>query len=269
MKLLQLKHDYEAESVRLKGQFADPSHAKHNIERDTHVTAPDGGTIAVFLSQRIDAELYQLAYALWKPVKGVPSNRATAVGVKSLHTSMNRYGVPSPRTGVPRAALDILKSQDVGTGTLGYSGDPCRKTKLTIKNPEMLDGNRHLVKRVNQLYKRYLPSLYAQQRAVIKKAPHLRHTAFSTIYVAKNWQTAYHPDGNLPGGMTAILCMGRFDGGALVLPRWRLSFAYRPGDLLLFDAEELHGNLPFVGERMSAAFYCARSVAVADNISRR
>jgi hypothetical protein len=265
MKLLRLRHDYQEAAAQLEGQFPDPAHATQSIEQDTHVTAHDGSTIAVFLSQRIDPELYRLAHALWKPVKGVPSNRATAVGVKSLHTSMNRYGVPSPRSGVPRVVLDVLKSKGVGQGILGFSRVPRQKAKLTrttltIRSPEMLDVNRPLVKLVNRLYKYYLPDLYAKQRTVVKKIPHLRQTAFSTIYVVKNWQTAYHADGNLPGGMTAIMCMGAFTGGALVLPRWRIAFAYEPGDLLLFDAEELHGNLPFAGERMSAAFYCTRYI---------
>jgi len=29
----------------------------------------------------------------------------------------------------------------------------------------------------------------------------------------------------------------------------------------LFDPQQLHGNLPFEGERISAAFYCSRHIA--------
>jgi hypothetical protein len=61
--------------------------------------------------------------------------------------------------------------------------------------------------------------------------------------------------------MTAITPLGNFSRGALVLLRWRIAIPYKPGDLLLFDAEELHGNLPFEGERLSAAFYCSRHIA--------
>jgi hypothetical protein len=45
------------------------------------------------------------------------------------------------------------------------------------------------------------------------------------------------------------------------LPRWRIAFALQPGDLLLFDPQQLHGNLPFKGRRLSAAFFCARRIA--------
>jgi hypothetical protein len=61
--------------------------------------------------------------------------------------------------------------------------------------------------------------------------------------------------------MTALMPMGKFTGGNLVLPRWRIAFALRPGDLLLFNPQELHGNLPIIGERISAAFYCAAGIA--------
>jgi hypothetical protein len=34
---------------------------------------------------------------------------------------------------------------------------------------------------------------------------------------------------------------------------------------LLFDPQQLHGNLPFEGERLSAAFYCAGRIADCGN----
>ena len=54
---------------------------------------------------------------------------------------------------------------------------------------------------------------------------------------------------------------GDFSGGELVLPRFRIAFALRPGDLLIFDAEEVHGNLPIIGERVSLALYCGRWIS--------
>ncbi len=46
-------------------------------------------------------------------------------------------------------------------------------------------------------------------------------TAFSNIYILKQWATAYHKDSNNhPGVLTAITAFGTFSGGELVLPRW-------------------------------------------------
>src|SRR4029077_7399366 len=84
----------------------------------------------------------------------------------------------------------------------------------------------------------------------------LWETVFSTIYLAKNFRTAYHFDGgNLKGVMTALMPMGDFKGGELVFPRWRYAIGFRPGDLLLFNsAEILHGKFPFEGDRLCRAF---------------
>ena len=117
---------------------------------------------------------------------------------------------------------------------------------------------------MNELYAQRLPSFYARQRAEIEKAPHwhLWDTVFTTIYIIKNLRTAYHTDpGNLRGVMSAMMPMGNFTGGELILARWRIAIAYGPGDLFFFDPQQLHGNLPFDGERISAVFYCERRIA--------
>jgi hypothetical protein len=80
------------------------------------------------------------------------------------------------------------------------------------------------------------------------------------IYAPTN-SSHFQRDENLKGAMTTITPMGDFTGGALVFARWRIAIPYKPGDVVLFDAEELHGNLPFEGERLSAAFYSGGPVA--------
>jgi hypothetical protein len=55
--------------------------------------------------------------------------------------------------------------------------------------------------------------------------------------------------------------MGDFDGAELELPRFRLAVAFKPGDLLIFNPGELHGNLPFKGERISMALNCGGWIA--------
>jgi hypothetical protein len=109
-----------------------------------------------------------------------------------------------------------------------------------------------------------MPRCYTTQRTVVDQVPRWRlwDTVFTTIYIAKNFRTAYHRDtGNMRGVMSALMAMGRFTGGELILPRWRIAIAIMPGDLLLFDPQQLHGNLPFEGERLSAIFYCADGIA--------
>lgn len=263
MRTLSLIQDYKEVAAKLVGQFPDRSHAARAIDADTKVIAPDGTVGAVLLCKAIPSELHNRAFELWKPVDGLLSNRATAVGTLSLPRSISKDGTPSPRSGVNVHVLDIVEARQ---GILGYVDRPSRKkTTLTKHCPEMLDGNRRLIERVDALYAQHMPHLYAQQRAEVEKAgPQWRlwATAFSTVYLAKNFRTAYHTDrGNLLGVMSALMPTGDFTGGELVLPRWRIAIAFKPGDLLLFDPQQLHGNLPFEGERISAAFYCSRHIA--------
>jgi hypothetical protein len=128
----------------------------------------------------------------------------------------------------------------------------------------MLDGNEKLIQLADKLYRQHLPSFYSKQQAALSKFQRYRlsNTVFTTLYVTKNFRTAYHRDaGNLPGVMTCLMPIGKFTGGELVFPRWRVAVAFKPGDLLLFDPRQLHGHLPFEGERLSMALFCGAWVA--------
>jgi hypothetical protein len=258
MNTLWIKYDFKKEAAKMKAKFPDPANAIHILAKDTRVITPDGDVAAVLVCNVIPAFLYLRAYELLKPVNGLVSNRASAMGTSSLPRSVNKYGIVSPQRGVNTNVLDVSPATQ---GILGWDR-PGHQTTLTLKHPEMLDGNRALIELVGNSYARILPEVYAKQLAAVEKVPwKLWRTPFTTVYVAKNLRTAYHRDGNSKGAMTAITPLGNFSGGALVLLRWRIAIPYKPGDLLLFDAEELHGNLPFEGERISAAFYCSRLIA--------
>lgn len=267
MKPLLLMHDYRKWTTKLMGQFADTSHVDRFIDATTKVISPSGEIVAVLLCHVIPLTLHKRGYQLLKRVNEVPSNRATAVGSPSL-PRIKKDGTLSERRGVPKRALVVLERGGARQGTLGFldatPDQPCHKTPLTTTHPEMLDGNKKLIKLVNQLHAQFLPTFYRKQKAEIERAHSWRlwDTVYSTLYVAKSLRTAYHSDsGNLKGAMTALLPMGRFTGGELVFPRWRIGFAFKPGDLLFFDPRQLHGNLPFEGHRLSAALYCEARIA--------
>jgi len=262
IEVLQLEHDYKAAAAALKKQCADRSHVDQTIDKNTLVITPNGDITALLIKQQIMPQICRRAYKDWVIVNDLVDNRSTAVGTTSL-PRLRKDGSPGKRRGV---AKNILEAHGgARQGILGHLDEPCRETPLSRRHPELLYRNEYLVTRVNRFYERYLPTPYAKQLAEIEKASfwwRLWDTVFSTIYIAKNFRTAYHYDtGNLRGVMTALLVMGSFTGGELVLPRWRIAFALKPGDLLFFDPQQLHGNLPFEGERLSAAFFCARHIA--------
>jgi hypothetical protein len=266
VKTILLTRDNQEAAKKLEGKFPSPSHVRETLTEDTKLIGKDG-TVALLLRNVIPIPLHKLAYELWRTVHELPDNRATAVGTTSQWRRKSD-GSLGKRRGVIEDVKKLLRERNTAHGLIGFldatPDHPCHKTPLTKDHPEMLEGNERLIKLVDELYKFHLPDFYARQRAEIEKVPRWRlwQTVFSTIYVAKNFRTAYHYDtGNLRGVMTALLPMGDFADGELVLPRWGIAFALKAGDLLFFDPQQLHGNLPFKGKRLSAAFYCERRIA--------
>jgi hypothetical protein len=265
VRTLQLRHDYKDWAKKLK--HPDESHVRYVINgHDTVARAPDESTVAVLLDERIDPVLYRAAYEVWQHVDGSLETRTKALGIDRMHKSMNKEGVRSNFTGVNVHYRRELKKQGKHDATLGIYGKDCLKTRQTVKHPDWLGGNSMLIKRVNGLFKKYLPTHYTEQRATVKNNPScrtgpLRDTAFSTLYVLKGLSVHYHRDNNWRGGMTALMCCGKFVGGTLVIPRWKLGIVFRPGDLILFNAEDLHGLLPFDGQRISGAFFCSKHIS--------
>jgi hypothetical protein len=259
IKTIFLDHNFEKEAAKLEGQFADQSHVHKYIDKTRRIVAPDGETTAMFFRSVIPQALYERALATcWKNVRGLPSNRATAVGTRSLQR-VKKDRTLSDRRGPSKRSLALLKNWGTATGVLGFSGGTRDRSRLTKRHHEMLDQNRTLFEFVDRMYREHMEDIYTEQELVIAQAPKRRiwDTVFSSCYLAKRFQTGYHRDGNLKGAMTALMATGNFKGGDLVIPRWRIAIKLQPGDLLLFDAEELHGNLEIEGDRLSFAFYCA------------
>ncbi len=265
MNTLKLKHDYEDSAVQFAGEFTDAEDGDLTLDEDTKVFAPDGSLQAILLCDVIPRTDHLLAYELWKNVNGQVTNRPEAVGAKATHRSTSPSGELSPRTGTNERIAKLLRERGVRQGILGYlDGPTCRKTALTVKHPELLDGNRNLIERMDRLYAEYAPEFHSLQKAEVERIPQWRlwDTSFTTVYVIKQLKEAsYHRDkGNLGGGLTAITPCGEFTGGELVLLQWRIAIAYQPGDVLLFDPTQLHANRPFKGNRLSAAMYCEERI---------
>jgi hypothetical protein len=254
-----IDRDREKEVAQLKGEFADRSHVNKYIDKTRRIVRPDGKSAGIFLRNIIPQPIYELAFTTcWDHVRGLPSGRATAVGTRSLQRVKKDRTLSGQRR-APKLSLALLKKWGTSTGVLGFVGGSSDRSRLSKRHPEMLEQNRALFELVDNIYREYFPDIYEEQKAVITQAPNRRlwETVFSSGYLSKRWPTAYHRDGNLKGAMTALMATGDFKGGDLMIPRWGIAIKLRPGDLLFFDAEELHGNLEIEGDRLSFAFYCA------------
>jgi hypothetical protein len=258
--------DFKRETAHL--DFASPDHVDKDkwLDGDAVAVRPNGCPTALLLKRRIDPKPCKIAFDIGWAMDESLVTRPSAVGTDAMpRIKKNRHLGSYPVT--PNTVLDVLEREHARQGTLGATaGTRARSaqlTELTKRHPELLEQLRPLIERADQLFDEFLPSFRSFQRAEVKKAPHLRlwHTAFSSAYFAKQHQSGCHRDSqNLRGAMSVLLPLGDFTGGQLVIPRWRIGIAFEPGDLLLFDPGQLHGNLPFSGKRVSLVLYCVRGI---------
>src|SRR5277367_368988 len=264
MRVMQPDWDFADEAERLRNSVPQAEHARETLAEDFCLRAMDGSVVALFLRGVIPARLHRRAFRSWYPrVKSHVTDRTEVLGTVTMSKSTCRDGAPSGFKGVND---EILASTPAGTAlqaTLGCSSKG-NVTPMTEKHPDMLEDNRELAELIDHQFKKHLPQFREKALREIKKAPkrcRLLNTAFTSIYLLKSWSSRYHKDSNnLRGVLTALTALGDFVGGELVLPRWAIAIALKPGDLLFFDPQQVHGNLPFKGKRISAAFYCAQHV---------
>jgi len=123
------------------------------------------------------------------------------------------------------------------------------------------------LQQLNDAFREILPWRWNNQNEAARKidpAFLVPETVFTTITVNKSFRTAAHLDaGDFSDGLSNLSVLsndGRYTGGYLVLPEYRVAVNIRPGDLLLINNHEvIHGNTPIVceegSERISLVCY--------------
>ena len=178
---------------------------------------------------------------------------------------------PPSRPALRRAAKPSDNRGGVRSGLVGFydRGRGCRYCRLTPFSRDDLEGwadLQLLLRDMDALYRKVLPEVHARQmRFVSMTHPDfvIPKTAFSTATVNNTVAFKAHRDrGNLHLGCSvmALLRQGRYGGGLLVLPEYRLAVDLADRDVAVFDSDAMHGNTPFVGdpgsyERLSVVAY--------------
>ena len=107
----------------------------------------------------------------------------------------------------------------------------------------------------------------------------IRGTSFTTLTVNRNWQTALHTDrGDLPEGFGVLTCLrsGEYEGGFLVMPKYRVAVDMTSGCVLCANVHEWHGNSVIrhgaKWERITCVFYARKKMifcgSAADELER-
>lgn len=146
----------------------------------------------------------------------------------------------------------ILNNKKERTSTI--SSVPCRMTKFTKTQVENWNQCLPFIQEADNQFKTLVPDRHQVQlsRARETKDYQIKDTAFSTITINYNYQTALHKDrGDLPQGFGNLLVLEKskcipgshqYSGGYLGFPQYGVAVDVRHGDFLAMDVHQWHTN---------------------------
>jgi hypothetical protein len=155
--------------------------------------------------------------------------------------------------------------------------NPCGFTKLF---PEEWDHAIPFFEGIETCLKHYLPDVAKHMLEWCKEHEiHSRftigNTCLSTVAINVNYDSCFHYDrGDLDDGYSTLTVVSSgkgYDGGFLVLPKYRVAIDVRPGSVLLNQSHvDLHGNTPInpldtYSKRISFVTYLKKTLRHAVN----
>ena len=141
---------------------------------------------------------------------------------------------------------NIIGYYDKRDRNLGANAPPCRTTAFTSQQVEKWDNVQPLINDIDKQFKKLIPKNHRIQYKRAHETDYvIGNTAFSTVTINHNWRTALHRDaGDLKEGFgnLVILEEGKYDGGYLGFPQFKVAVDPRNGDFLAMDVHEWHCN---------------------------
>lgn len=231
---------------------------------EVEVFSPEGEQICVILRNCVDMDIIKKSWPIIRKINMKTENRGSASGISAV-ARVKQDGTLSKTTRVP-------KGYEAISGVIGYYPrypriPYCRECAWNIEHPAEWDALLPLFQAVNGLHKQYSPESYKLQEGWAKKTSSdfmIPGTIYTTVTVNKNFRTASHLDAkNLYDGMTPMLLLrqGKYSGGHVVLPEWKIAAHLNTNDLIIFrNMKDYHGNTPIVPlsenhQRCTLVFY--------------
>jgi hypothetical protein len=273
----------DQEAKKLRGFRPEPSWYDTVLAMDgdsQRGLRPDGSTLFVVLRGALSAGSLGTAWAGLKDFDAPPLNRGAAAGRDGAGRTLKGYPVSKrgTRSQTNMIPLHVIKHLRVGhSGVVGALDRDdrypyCRFSSTNGKQHRRLTAVIPLAREVEQLMAYAVPDRWAAQREIANRTcPQwlVGGTCFSTITVNRNFQCGTHQDdGDYKPGFSNLVMIrsGRFTGGHLVLPKYRVAIELNTGDALFFDPHEWHGTSPYEGlhkrfERMTLVLYYRTKMA--------
>lgn len=232
----------EVDEASYLGRFAEPSDFDTLLRASTRVVRPDGSTLCVLLKGALSKDAGLAMYRAVRKRISITQNRGTAAGGKKP-TRVRKDGVLTKQQEAIPVASSIM-----GFFDRSVRMPFCRKTAFMDHYPEAFRACLPALQEAQDAFQAHMPEAYARQKAVVDKTHPdfvIPKTVFTTITLNKNFRTAFHKDaGDFKDGfgVMSYYRSGRFRGGDLVFPAYRVAVSMDSLDLVLFDPHEVHGN---------------------------
>lgn len=255
----------ETETAAFKGKLANVADFEYFVDYDCLVLARTGvrGVVARLVTDCLNTP--QETVDALRTVKGNLSNRGLGIPLLNRERSDKTFGNTKD---VPKSLIVPGDSNFLGW----YDATPrepfCRPTAWSLERPDILEMSREFEGNVHKVYREELPHHWQEQIDFMKAASprfKYRESPYSTITVNHNARFPYHPDeGDFAGGLGNLVVLdgGKDDSGVMVMPRERVAFLVRPGDVLFMNVHALHGNLPLTQgqQRLTAVLYAREKI---------
>lgn len=281
MKTYNLKPFYSKTEARKKeGDWVDEKDYDILINSDCDAYDENGEPLFFFRKNKIPTNLCKRAYESLRTAATPTNNRGSAGGIVSQETETTQNVGAKTKTRIRIKKRDgtlsnTNRANTVNSGLVGYfDRNPrfpfCRQTAWMEKNFKQFAKAYPYIKYIDNLFADSCPSKYKTQKEIADKTNKdflIKDTVFTTITVNKNFRTALHIDGgDFEGGLgnLAVLEAGNYTGGYTVLPRYRVAFDVRSGDVCFFNVHEHHANTEIKAklayERISVVCYYRKNM---------
>jgi hypothetical protein len=258
LKIKPIMSEEEADS--LMGTLLTESDCKFIVRDDADIYDDESGNcIAKFRRNVIPGSVQLQAYdALFKAAT-ITDSRGTATGMDKETEGVQKLRIRKDGS----VSKQTVSNKMIYSGVAGFSDRSarfpyCRLTAYNQHNMKKFVEAYPIIKIVDNHYKQLMPKEYKLQRTLADNTSKdfvIPDTAFTTITINKNWQTAVHKDkGDFKDGFGNLVALrkGSFIGGYFVVVRWGVGFDLRNGDLLLVDVHLAHGNTPIFNDQKDA-----------------
>ena len=294
MRSITAKAKYTDEEIKkLEGYFVQDHHIDTIIDYDCDAYKENGDPLFFFRKNAIPSNICEQAYKSLRHAVAKGGNRGSAGGVPPDRKKGDKIGLKFNddgtiekvnKTGKTRGFRinkngTISKTHEafnkVESGIAGFFDRQtripyCRQTSFNEHQFEKFKKAYPYIKYISDLFHEVCPERWQNQKNMIDKTTkdfYIADTVFSTITINRNFRTAIHKDkGDLPEGFgnLGVLQAGNYEGGITVMPKYKVGFDVRSGDVCFFDVHEYHGNTEIKAkgkfERISVVCYYRKNM---------